>query len=212
MHTSHCFGTTAFCSKLQMQPMHMLSQSALQKPLPGRQRQRAGARLYSDSGSWLLHVDCGGSLALLVFMGYTGSTPRQFAHLCHRRLLPKGSISQNRYDQTKRYFHIFDPTVQYHRKDWWKEVEPLSSHLRSRSQQYFQSQSNVALDEMVPKFKGRSAHTVRIPSKPILEGYKILDLCGTATCRTPRFLLLHATQRSKNEHPCCNATTGVTRL
>ena len=27
------------------------------------------------------------------------------------------------------------------------------------------------------KFKGRSEHTVRIPSKPISEGYKILALC-----------------------------------
>ena len=116
-------------------------------------------------------------LSALVFMGYTRSTPRQFAHLRHCRFLPKGSISQNRYDQTKRYFHISDPTVQYHRKDWWKKVEPLSSHLRSRPQQYFQPQSNVALDELMSKFKGRSAHTVRIPSKPISEGYKILALC-----------------------------------
>lgn len=27
------------------------------------------------------------------------------------------------------------------------------------------------------KFKGRSAHTVRIPSKPIPVGYKVLALC-----------------------------------
>ena len=36
-------------------------------------------------------------LAALVFIGYTRSTPRQFAYLRHRGLLPKGSIDRHRY-------------------------------------------------------------------------------------------------------------------
>ena len=30
---------------------------------------------------------------------------------------------------------------------------------------------------MMSKFKGRSEHTVRIPSKPVSEGYEVLALC-----------------------------------
>ncbi|GBC08628.1 hypothetical protein RclHR1_08270005 [Rhizophagus clarus] len=37
--------------------------------------------------------------------------------------------------------------------------------------------SNVSIDEMIARFSGRSAHTVRIKNKPTPEGYKILSLC-----------------------------------
>ena len=50
-------------------------------------------------------------LGPLVFMGFTRSAPRQFAHLNHRRFHPKGSIDRYCYDQIKRSLHIFDPTT-----------------------------------------------------------------------------------------------------
>src|SRR6185437_11485400 len=37
--------------------------------------------------------------------------------------------------------------------------------------------SNISIDEMIARFSGRSAHTVRIKNKPTPEGYKILSLC-----------------------------------
>ena len=194
MHTSRCFGTTAFCSKLQMQPMHMLSQSALQKPLPGRQRQRAGARLYSDSGSRLLHVDCGGSLALWFSWDtrglHLGSLPTfAIADSFQKEVLAR--IVTIKLSATFTYLIRLYNTIARTGGRGLNRFPPISGHGPNNISSHSPT-ANVALDEMMPKFKGRSAHTVRIPSEPILEGYKILDLCGTATCRTPRFLLLHA--------------------
>ncbi|CAG8748962.1 13951_t:CDS:1, partial [Racocetra persica] len=39
--------------------------------------------------------------------------------------------------------------------------------------------SNVAVDEMIAQFSGRSIHTVRMKSKPTPNGYKILSLCDS---------------------------------
>ncbi|PKB97419.1 hypothetical protein RhiirA5_301800, partial [Rhizophagus irregularis] len=39
--------------------------------------------------------------------------------------------------------------------------------------------SNLLVDEMITRFSGRSAYTIRIKNKPMPEGYKILFFCDT---------------------------------
>jgi len=56
-------------------------------------------------------------------------------------------------------------------------MEPLASHLRRCFQKLYLPGSNVAFDEMMVLFKGRSLHTIKMPSKPIDQGYKIYALC-----------------------------------
>jgi len=96
--------------------------------------------------------------------------------------LPKGSLSRIRYQQIKRYLHISplpasNSNESQSKSNWWHKLEPLSSHLRRRSQELYLPSTHVAMDEMMVKFKGRSGHTIRMPGKPIPVGYKVLAIC-----------------------------------
>ena len=90
------------------------------------------------------------------------------------------SMSYYRYRQVKRFLHISMPedTASISRKDWWRKLEPLSRHLRKQSQILVLPGTHLSIDEMMVSFTGRSYHTVRIPSKPIPRGYKVIALCS----------------------------------
>ena len=92
----------------------------------------------------------------------------------------RSSMSYYRYCQVKRFLHISmpDDTASISRKDWWRKLEPLSSHLRKQSQAWVLPGTHLSRDEMMISFTGRSFHTVRIPSKPIPRGYKVIALCS----------------------------------
>lgn len=86
-------------------------------------------------------------------------------------------MSCNRYLQIKRYFHISPPDEIYDRPNWWRKMEPLASQLRERYQSLVLPSSNLSFDEMMVLCKGRSVHTIKLPGKPIDQGYKIYALC-----------------------------------
>jgi len=86
-------------------------------------------------------------------------------------------MSCNRYQQIKRYFHLSPPDGTYPRAEWWRKMEPLASHLRRLFEEYYLPGSNVAFDEMMVLCKGRTFHTIKMPNKPIDEGYKLYALC-----------------------------------
>jgi len=102
--------------------------------------------------------------------------------------LPRRYITLLRWEQIKRYLHISDPreqdslhqlpksVQQLHKKEWWYKLEPLASTFHKASQQYYTPSSNVAIDELMVKCSGRSSHTVKMPKKPIKQGYKIFAL------------------------------------
>jgi Transposase IS4 len=57
------------------------------------------------------------------------------------------------------------------------------SHNFAMPQKYYIPDENISVDEMIVRFSGRSAHTVRMKSKPTPEGYKIYALCDRGyTC------------------------------
>ena len=86
-------------------------------------------------------------------------------------------ISQNRFEQLKRYFHISPPYNSLPRSQWYQKLQPLADILSARFRTYFLPASDVAVDEMMVRFTGRSAHTILLRGKPIPQGYKILALC-----------------------------------
>ena len=90
------------------------------------------------------------------------------------------SMGCYRYRQIKCFLHISMPdvTASIPRKDWWRKLEPLSSHLRKQSQALMLPGTHLSIDEMMISFTGRSFHTVRIASKPIPGGYKVIALCS----------------------------------
>ena len=80
-----------------------------------------------------------------------------------------------RYEQIKRYLHISPPEGSS--RDFFDKLEPLLSHVRDTSKRLYTPSSNVSVDEMMIRFSGRSAHTIRMKNKPVPEGYKVLALC-----------------------------------
>ena len=91
---------------------------------------------------------------------------------------PMMHMSYTRFQQLKRYFHISEPSESpFEQKEWWKKLEPLNSSIRDQAKKCFLPSTNVAIDEMMIRFLGRSAHTIKMPNKPICLGYKVLAVC-----------------------------------
>ncbi|KAG0005724.1 hypothetical protein BGZ80_005403 [Entomortierella chlamydospora] len=84
-------------------------------------------------------------------------------------------MSLNRFQQLKRYLHVSHPDDE--ETHWFSKMEPLSSKLAKDFSRYYVPSTDVSIDEMIIRFSGRSAHTVRMKNKPTPEGYKILSLC-----------------------------------
>lgn len=84
-------------------------------------------------------------------------------------------MSVTRYEQIKRYLHVSSPMDKSNH--YFDKVEPLLSHVRDLSKKYYTPCSNVSVDEMIVRFSGRSAHTIRMKNKPAPEGFKIFSLC-----------------------------------
>ncbi len=86
-------------------------------------------------------------------------------------------MSLKRFEQIKRYLHIFSPIATIN--NYFEKLEPLLSKVHDVSKQLYTPNSNVSVDEMMVRFSGRSVHMVRIKNKPTLEGFKILSLCDS---------------------------------
>jgi len=83
-----------------------------------------------------------------------------------------------RFQQLKRYFHVA-PTREFPlpSSKWTYKVLPLAYNLQRRYQYHCLPASEVAIDEMIVRFTGRSLHTTMIRGKPIPQGYKMLAIC-----------------------------------
>jgi hypothetical protein len=76
-----------------------------------------------------------------------------------------------RYTQIKRYFYIAAPTNED--QAWSMKLSPLYEHLNSQFKAFYIPLQNVSVDEMMKAFTGRLAHTLKMPNKPVKEGYKM---------------------------------------
>src|SRR5882757_2120692 len=100
-------------------------------------------------------------------------------------------MTLNRYEQLRRYLHVSElsqqaPIPQENEEDllsiepedrlWWWKLEPLISHFRDACQRYYIPRNDVAIDEIMVRFFGRSHHTYKMPKKPIQQGYKLFAL------------------------------------
>ena len=89
----------------------------------------------------------------------------------------RDTMSRTRWEQIHRYFHVWDPaldrsvsnrTARPHEK-----VDPLAKLLLAAFQRYWKPATDVAIDECIEGFTGRTSDTVNIPTKPTLIGFKI---------------------------------------
>lgn len=84
-------------------------------------------------------------------------------------------ISRNRFEQIDRYFYCAVPKEEGDPpfKSTFERVWELSEHLRACAQQFWQIGKNLAIDESMQRFTGRSKEITTIPCKSNATGYKI---------------------------------------
>lgn len=115
--------------------------------------------------------------AIFIFLGLSKAAGPKLFWWRINGILPEPMIqmSYTRFQQLKRYFHISEPSESpIKRKEWWKKLESLNSSIRDRAKECFLPSTNVAIDEIMIRFLGRLAHTIKMPNKPIGLGYKVL--------------------------------------
>ncbi|EED13729.1 hypothetical protein TSTA_099790 [Talaromyces stipitatus ATCC 10500] len=94
-------------------------------------------------------------------------------------------ITQYRYEQLKRYFHIFLPpevpggftTTRYPPEPILEQglrmsEEQLSGNLKN----LYIPLADISIDEAMVRSHGRSSHTFKLPNKPISQGFKLFVL------------------------------------
>lgn len=116
---------------------------------------------------------------ILIYMGIC-KLPSVGDYWCHDGLWPTHHwstyMSQTRFEQIRRYFHISPPNALAHsaigRRLWHHKVDPILDQLRHASQSYRMPSSNVSCDEAMIRCTGRSADTYKMKNKPIPKGVK----------------------------------------
>jgi hypothetical protein len=85
-------------------------------------------------------------------------------------------MSQTRFEQIKRYFHVNHPEDPMHsptgRRLWHSKVDRILEQLRKSSKAYRMPSTHIALDEAMIRATGHSPDTYKMPSKPIEQGFK----------------------------------------
>jgi hypothetical protein len=113
-------------------------------------------------------------LGLLFYMGFQARKRR-----CDYWPLFRPFMSQYRWDQIHRYltFNIAAIITSQSQSlstnlPWWFRVEPVYSIVRENCHLAVAPSTWFAVDEAMISFSGRSRHIVKLPNKPIGQGYK----------------------------------------
>jgi hypothetical protein len=81
-----------------------------------------------------------------------------------------------RWEQIKRFIHASPIVEEVPQERWFEKMQPLADQVQANFQRWVILATDVAIDEMMVKFKGRSKDTIRMREKPIKEGYKVFAL------------------------------------
>jgi hypothetical protein len=111
-------------------------------------------------------------------------------------------MSETRWEQIHRYltFNCDNEAGEGPDSSFFDKLEPVSSLVRASCRQAALPSSWLTVDEAMTAFKGRSSHTVKMPGKPISEGYKIWVLC----CRGGYIIDWLYYSRSDGTQSCTN--------
>jgi hypothetical protein len=142
-------------------------------------RAKAGHSVHGNQRHWasVNRHDISVSLALTVHIGLNGGASASvksfwdFSGTIYHR--PMCIMTHFRYTQIRKYFHVSKPTGEpLPDHQWFMKVSPLFEQLRTSFKKYCIPSQNVSIDEMMERFTGRSKHTLKMPNKPIGEGFK----------------------------------------
>lgn len=111
-------------------------------------------------------------IGILLYMGAHIERKREEYWRVHQKV--KESMSLIRWEQIHRYFTIRHCSTSRSETDpWYWSVEPVSSIIRQNCTKLWMPCSHLAIDESMVAFRGRTFHKVKLPHKPIKEGYKM---------------------------------------
>jgi Transposase IS4 len=83
-------------------------------------------------------------------------------------------LGKSRFKQIHYYLAIRDESISSRRDNeffLWK-LEPIASIIRRNYKRNWSPSSHLYIDEAMILFRGRSHYIVKLPNKPIAEGYK----------------------------------------
>jgi hypothetical protein len=86
------------------------------------------------------------------------------------------AMPMRRWEQIKRFIHASPIVEEIPQERWFEKMQPLADQVQSNFQRWVILATDVDIDEMMVKFKGRSKDTIRMRDKPIKEGYKVFAL------------------------------------
>jgi hypothetical protein len=86
------------------------------------------------------------------------------------------AMPMRRWEQIKRFIHASPIVEEIPQERWFEKMQPLADQVQANFQRWVILATDVAIDEMMVKFKGRSKDTIRMREKPIKEGYKVFAL------------------------------------
>jgi hypothetical protein len=106
-----------------------------------------------------------------------------------------------RFEQLLRYFHVAPPPPAAAAADPLSRVRPLIQSLQHSFARHYLPGRDIALDEAIAAFKGRSPIKQYIPSKPHKWGYKMHCLASD------NYVLHFEVYEGKEEHPSAHGAT-----
>ena len=114
----------------------------------------------------------------------------------------RNSMGRERWKQIHRYFHVWDSALDHSVSNSTarphEKVNPLAKLLLPAFQRYWKPATDVAIDECIEGFTGRTSDTVNIPTKPTPIGFKIWVLADQGYVFD---LLWHVKGDGKDEGP-----------
>jgi Transposase IS4 len=111
----------------------------------------------------------------LIRLGLYKYPPRSYSWSSND-ILAQVPLSKNRFESILCNFHFKDRGLNPIKGNWWDKLEPIFSILRQKCSFYWIPSTNLTIDEIMLKFKGRSSQKITIPSKPIPTGFKLFAL------------------------------------
>lgn len=113
-------------------------------------------------------------------------------------------ISRDRFLEINRYLHFVDNSTLSPRTssayDRLGKVRPLLAHLQSRFSAVYTPGQNLAIDEAMIKFQGRSSIKQYMPMKPIKRGIKVWVLADSSNGYFSRLEIYTGKKANTTEH------------
>ena len=87
-------------------------------------------------------------------------------------------MTRNRFIQLHRYFHIVPPVPRDQQQTVVEKTAPFYHQCQRLFKQYYNPGRNLAIDETMIRFQGRSAWITVIKNKPVPVGYKLYTVAS----------------------------------